>query len=113
MHAPAHSSCGKMNLSQLVALISKAKLLITTNSAAMHIAGIQHIPFVAISGSSNPWRDRPEGDDGKMSIIWKEIECGPCSHWECPERERNKCMNVLKPADVLGYAEKFLQSEKL
>jgi ADP-heptose:LPS heptosyltransferase len=112
MEAPAHSSCGLITLGQLVALIARARLLITTNSAAMHLAGMQNIPFVAVSGSADPWRDRPEGSEDKMAILWKGIKCGPCAHFECPERESNKCMKAIRPEDVLGRAEIFLKSGK-
>lgn len=102
---PAVSACGRTTIGQTAAIISRAGLVITTNSAALHMAASLGVPAVAVAGSGDPWRDRP---DGKTAMLWNEIECGPCSHWECPRKERNKCMNDIKPAEAAARAAELL-----
>ncbi|MBU2614482.1 MAG: hypothetical protein KKG87_02840, partial [Elusimicrobia bacterium] len=95
-------------IGQLINLVSRANLLLTTNSAAMHIAGIEGIPFVAVAGSGDPWRDVPSGNEDKMKLLWKKIKCNPCYYWECPKKAYMHCMKIITPEEVIKEAEKFM-----
>jgi ADP-heptose:LPS heptosyltransferase len=50
---------GKTDLLTLAALISEARLLVTVDSAAMHLAATQQAPQVILFGPTNPFHWRP------------------------------------------------------
>jgi len=50
---------GKTNLLTLAALISDARLLVTVDSAPMHLAAATHTPQVILFGPTNPFHWRP------------------------------------------------------
>ncbi|MEP6820942.1 MAG: glycosyltransferase family 9 protein [Chthoniobacterales bacterium] len=52
--------CGRLDLLTLAALIKKARLLVTVDSAPVHLAAAMHTPQVALFGPTNPlhWRPR-------------------------------------------------------
>jgi ADP-heptose:LPS heptosyltransferase len=106
--AKAFSTAGRISISQLIELTRRSRLTITTNSAAMHIAGLTGVTFVAIAGSGNPHRDIPAGDENKMVLLWKKIECNPCDHWQCPKKDPMKCMKIITPEEVISHCERFL-----
>ncbi|HBU69269.1 MAG TPA: hypothetical protein DEE98_02675 [Elusimicrobia bacterium] len=107
MHAPVFSSAGLISIGQLVCLISKARLLLTTDSAAMHMAGLLNVPLVALMGPGSPERNTPYGTNSKMAILHKEVGCNPCFYWDCPKQDFMKCMNIITPQEVLSEVEKF------
>ncbi|MFN2541391.1 MAG: glycosyltransferase family 9 protein [Chthoniobacterales bacterium] len=50
---------GQTDLLTFIALIARASLLVTVDSAAMHLAAAQGIPQVALFGPTNPFHWRP------------------------------------------------------
>src|SRR4029077_15482750 len=50
---------GKTDLLVLAALISRARLLVTVDSAPMHLAAATHTPQVVLFGPTNPFHWRP------------------------------------------------------
>ena len=50
---------GKTDLLTLAALIGQARLLVTVDSAAMHLAAAQATPQIALFGPTNPFHWRP------------------------------------------------------
>ncbi|MBN1383312.1 MAG: glycosyltransferase family 9 protein [Elusimicrobia bacterium] len=96
---------GKTTVSQLAVLISRFNLFITTNSAAMHIAGISGVPLVGLIGPGNSFKDCPQGDERKMALITKNVGCSPCYKWKC---SKMVCMKEINVEDVLREAEKLI-----
>lgn len=109
MKSKAFTAAGKLDFKQLIALISKARVMVTTNSAAMHVAGILGIPFVAVAVSGDPGRDAPQGDPGKMAMLHRNVECNPCSYWDCPNKEHMKCMKLISSREVIESCERFIK----
>jgi ADP-heptose:LPS heptosyltransferase len=96
--------CGKTTIGQLCALLKRSQILISNDSAVMHIASYLNIPILAIFGPTDknrygPWSDR-------SIVIQKSIPCCPCSKAEC---ERNlECMNLIEPEEVFEAAKGLL-----
>lgn len=49
-----HSLCGQLNFGEYLALIGKAKALISVNTSAIHIAAAYKIPTVVLYAQTNP-----------------------------------------------------------
>jgi len=102
------SACGALTLRQSAALIGRAAVLVTNDSAPLHFAQAVGTPTVAIFGSTVPAfgfgprgpRDQVVGVDG--------LSCRPCSAHgpaRCP-LGHHACMQTLSVEDVLRAIER-------
>jgi heptosyltransferase II len=94
--------CGQLDLSQLAYALSKAKLLVTNDTGAMHIAEAAGTPVLAVFGPTvkqfgfAPWHR-------ESRVVETELDCRPCSlHGsnQCPKGHFN-CMKLISADQVL------------
>ena len=100
---------GKTSLQELACILKRSELLISNDSAVMHIASYLNIPVVAIFGITDdakygPW---PE----KSFIVKKEIFCRPCSKAGCLKKAR-ECFDYIKAEDVLLGVRRLLRDKE-
>jgi heptosyltransferase-2 len=100
--ANATNLCGQLDLAQLTYVLSKAKLLLTNDTGAMHIAEATGTPVIAIFGPTvrqfgfAPWRS-------ESKVIETELACRPCAlhgSKKCPKGHFN-CMKLITADQVL------------
>lgn len=105
--AEAHvlNLAGKTTVRELMAFISRCRLLITNDSGPMHIAAALGIPVTAIFGSTDPVKSGPLGE-GHI-VIKKDVSCSPCFLRTCPTDL--KCMDMISVDDVLEGVAKVLR----
>jgi ADP-heptose:LPS heptosyltransferase len=101
---PAIDLTGKTNLSQLAAILKRCNLLITNDSAPMHLAWALGVPVVAIFGPTDWQRYAPRSKN--CIVIRKELACAPCKKALC--RFQHECMQLVSADDVFQAAAKFL-----
>ena len=92
---------GKTNILQSAAIISKCKVILSNDSAPVHIASAMKKPVVAIFGSTIPEFGFAPYGQGHI-IIEKKIECRPCGiHGKnkCPKKHF-KCMTEITTLEV-------------
>jgi heptosyltransferase-2 len=92
---------GRTNILQSAAIISKCKVILSNDSAPVHIASAMKKPVVAIFGSTIPEFGFAPYGEGNM-IIEKKMECRPCGiHGKnkCPKKHF-KCMTEIKTQEV-------------
>ena len=70
---------GMTDLRGLVALVSRADLVVSGDSAPMHIAWATDIPCVAIFGSTVPQQGFAPLSERSRVVEIKGLECRPCS----------------------------------
>ncbi len=78
---PVLDLTGKTTLLQAAALLKKAELLITNDSANLHLASYLNVPVVAVFGPTDDVKYGPWPD--KWKIAKKEIFCRPCMKAVC------------------------------
>ncbi|MGI1679669.1 MAG: lipopolysaccharide heptosyltransferase II [Cellvibrionaceae bacterium] len=100
---------GKTDLSQAIDLMSVSTAVVSNDSGLMHIAAALHRPLVAVYGSTSPDFTPPLADCVSTESI--AVDCGPCFQRECPEGHL-KCLNDLKPSQVLSGLEKIIVTNK-
>ncbi len=100
---------GKTNLRELACVLKKSSLLISNDSAVMHMASYFDIPVVAIFGITD---EQMYGPWSRKSIaVRKEVYCRPCQKAQCSFKTRD-CFNLIKVEDALQAARGLLSSEK-
>ncbi len=89
---------GRLKLTELCVLLSRASLLVTNDSGPMHIAAAHGVPVVAIFGSTVPALGyAPWGTRSRVVEI--DLDCRPCGphgHRACP-RGHFRCMKDISP----------------
>jgi len=106
------NAAGLLSLGELIALFEKTRVLITNDSAPMHIAAAVGTPVVALFGPESPTF---YGSSGVVSNVYKGVECSPCLNFYnaklfvCPFNAR--CMKEISTAEVLAAAEALLSSD--
>ncbi len=97
--------CGKLTLRQSAALIGRAALLVTNDSAPLHVATAMGTPIVAIFGPTLPEFGFGPLRSGDVALGVTGLECRPCSRHgppRCP-LGHHRCMRDLAP-DVVAAA---------
>jgi ADP-heptose:LPS heptosyltransferase len=83
MLQPALDLAGRTTLGGLAALLSRARLLVANDTGLSHIAAATQTPSVIVACGSDPQRWAPL-NCALHRVLWREIECRPCAHRECP-----------------------------
>ena len=97
---------GKTTVEELAQLIAGLSLFISNDSGQMHIAGVFHIPTVAIFGptiaaQTSPWKH------AALSIVRKDIPCAPCMKRTCPLKH-HECMRQIQTEEVLAAVNRLV-----
>lgn len=105
---PVLNLAGRTDLAELAALLRGARLAVTADTGAMHLAAALKTPVVALFGPSAPWRTGPFGDGHK--IVRLGLDCSPCFQRRCPDP---RCLRELPVAQVTAACEKILSPLRL
>jgi len=95
--------CGKTDLLTLAALIDQARLLVTVDSAPMHLAAATRTPQVVLFGPTNPFHWRPRGSP---VIILQGDSVAPMKEFS-PIRPRF-AMSQISTEAVIGAMDSLL-----
>jgi len=93
------------NLLQLGALLKKADLIITNDSATLHLSSYLNRKIIAVFGSTDERKYCPWSDN--WAIVKKEIFCRPCREAQCKSGAL-ECMRLVKVEDVLVQVRNML-----
>ncbi len=105
-------AAGQMSLRQSAALLEMCALLLSNDSAPVHLAVAMKTPVVAIFGPTVPAFGFAPWGEGH-TVVQKPLECRPCGvHGgkKCP-RGHFQCMKGISPEQVLGEICRILQPD--
>jgi ADP-heptose:LPS heptosyltransferase len=105
MRSPSFSLVNRLNLSELTALIEKAHLLISNNTAPVHIAAAVGTPVVDLYALTNPQHTPWEVLN---RVIFHDVPCRICYKSICPEGHYH-CLRLVAPERVVNAALELLQ----
>lgn len=96
---------GRTTLGQLICLIKRSRLIITNDSAPMHIASAVGTRTLAIFGPTDPKKYGPLAK-GSL-VIRKDLACSPCEVAQCSYN--HECMRLVTADEVFEAAKKLLE----
>lgn len=108
----AVNACGKLTLRQSAALIGRARLLITNDSAPLHLGTAMDTPVIALFGPTVPEFGFGPIRPGDVALGVEGLQCRPCSPHgppSCP-LAHHRCMHELSVDAVLDAIEERLTS---
>lgn len=103
--------CGETDLLTFIAIIAKAKLLITNDGGPLHIAVAQGTKTVSIFGpvDEKVYGPYPPGED-HIVIKNDSLNCRPCyENFKIPDCVHRNCLQGISPDTVITAAEKVLR----
>ncbi|MBF0286382.1 MAG: lipopolysaccharide heptosyltransferase II [SAR324 cluster bacterium] len=98
--------CGKSSLTELVALLAKARLLVSNDSGSMHIMAALQRPQVAIFGSTSLTWTSPL--NSSAHVVYLNLSCSPCFQRICPYHHYD-CLWKITPEQVFQEALSLLR----
>ncbi len=107
-----YNYAGKLSIMQSAELIKRSKLLLTNDTAPLHIANASGTAVFAFFGPTiRKFGFYPYGEKDKIYEI-NNLECRPCSiHGgnECPLKHF-KCMNLINEEEIASDINKYISS---
>jgi len=104
----AVSLAGMTNLRELACIIKRSLLIVTNDSAPLHIAGSAGTPAVAIFGPTDYRKYGPR--PGLGEAVHKKLHCSPCEKALC--RFNLECMKAISADEVLDAAKAILDGKR-
>jgi heptosyltransferase-2 len=91
---------GRTGLRELAALLALARVCVSNDSGAMHVAAGVGTPVAALFGPTNEHATAPlVVAGGRVRVLTEDVDCRPCMLRTCPIDHR--CMTRLAPERVL------------
>ena len=104
MRQRAHSAVGRTTLRQVAALMQRAALVITNDSASLHVACAVRAPVLALFGPTDPCKYGPTGPADR--VLQRRLFCVPCEQAQC--RFHHECMRFISTEEVYETARQML-----
>ena len=92
-------------LAELGAFLKRCGLLVSNDSAPMHMAAAMNVPTVGIFGPTDPRAQGPWGD-GHGVVRKESVDCLGCNRIKCPIG--NICMTTLEPGELLEQIRAYI-----
>lgn len=105
MKSAHHNLVNKTNIRQLAALLKRSKLLVTNDSAPLHIGCAVGAKVLAIFGPTDPKKYGPTGE--LDMVISKKLHCSPCENAQCAYN--HECMTLISSEEVFESAKVMLE----
>lgn len=107
------SVAGKHTLEEELEFIKSLDLMISMDSANMHLASFAHIPVISIWGATHPYAGFYGWGQDADNAIGINIECRPCSVFGNKKCARGDyaCLNRITPEMIISKLRKFYGKE--
>ncbi|HDZ77014.1 MAG TPA: glycosyltransferase family 9 protein [Candidatus Omnitrophica bacterium] len=97
---------GKTDLAGLSDIIRGSSLIISCDSASLHLASYLNRPIIAVFTATDPKKYGPWSDEN--IVVCADIDCAPCEKAEC-ERGSFECINSITADAVYRIVKKILK----
>ena len=103
------SLVGETSQSEALAMVQRARLVISEDSAIMHMAWVSKVPVVALFGSTKSVWSKPLGP-WSVYLDSSDLECGACSRPACRFGDV-RCLARRSPDLVIETASELLRKK--
>jgi lipopolysaccharide heptosyltransferase II len=108
MAEPAVSVAGSLGLGELGALIGAAPVLVSNNTAPVHIAAAVGTPVVDVYALTNPQHTPWEVEN---RVLFHDVPCKFCYKSMCPEGHHN-CLELVSPQSIVDAAAELVGAHR-
>jgi ADP-heptose:LPS heptosyltransferase len=105
MKKSAHNLVGRTNIRQLAAILKRSDILITNDSAPLHLGCATGTKVLALFGPTDSEKYGPTGEFDV--VISKKLSCSPCEVAVCSHNY--ECMKLIAPDEVFEAAKVLLE----
>lgn len=109
------SFAANLSLSEELNLISQLDLMVTMDSANMHLASLVGTPVISLWGGTHPFAGFHGWGQDFTNIIQTDLPCRPSSIFgnkKCPIHGEAGCMQKITPELVTEKISNFLESKR-
>lgn len=105
------NTAGELTLPELLALLERARCVVSNDTGPMHMAIALGRPTVCLFGPCHPAHYGVRSPD--VEILYEPVFCSPCVHHtdEPPCAGDNVCMKRIEPDAVLAAVERLLSRD--
>jgi len=98
------SIAGKMNLHEELILMNQMDLIVSMDSANMHLASLVNTPVISIWGATHPFAGFYGFNQDESNIIQTDLPCRPCSIFGNKPCERSDyaCLKQITPEMIVN-----------
>jgi ADP-heptose:LPS heptosyltransferase len=110
-----YSLAGKLFFEDELNVISQLKLMISMDSANMHLASLFGIPVISIWGGTHPFSGFYGWGQSMDNAIQSDLPCRPSSVFgnkPCPVHRNSGCMGGITPEMIIERVENVLVNSK-
>jgi ADP-heptose:LPS heptosyltransferase len=99
-----------MTIADELTLMSSLDLMVTMDSANMHLASLANVPVVSIWGATHPYAGFYGYNQDLQNAIQKDLSCRPCSVYgnKTCWRGDHACMNQINLNNIIAKIEKLI-----
>ncbi len=105
MKTKPYNFVNKTNIRQLAALLKRARLLITNDSAPLHLACAVGAKVLALFGPTDPRKYGPTGEFD--AVVNRKLFCSPCEVASC--KHNYECMKLISADEVFDTAKMMIE----
>jgi heptosyltransferase III len=112
---PAIALAGRLSLGALAAVHRRARLVVTTDSGALHLAAAMGAHVVALFGPGDPFRFAPPAPPSRVRVVRTGLPCSPCGtleHPPCGAARNPACVTGIGVGQVLEAVDELLEAAR-
>lgn len=105
------SMIGKLNMSTELNLMSHLDVMLSMDSANMHLASLVNIPVVSVWGATHPYAGFMGWKQSPTNVIGIDLSCRPCSVFGQKPCFRGDyaCLYGIRPERIIEKMEEFIK----
>lgn len=108
---PLVDKIGETSTTELLAVVRKARFVLSNDAGPAHAAPLLGVPSVVVSGAWHPGVYQPNPLYAKTVCIIPPMDCAGCGWGTCPRAENglDACLAAISVDEVVSAVERILQ----
>ncbi len=98
---------GRTSPKELIAVVRKIGVMLSGDTAPLHVAAAVGTPVVALFGPTDPQRHMPPSENA--TVLMRRLSCQPCYKGVCHYSEKLACLTRISVEEVFDAVKRHLQ----